>query len=70
MEVFKVPVPVAVSDIVDADPDQEETVGRLPWCIGRLGPKDGDEESFDLVFERQYRWDVWSDEVGIDCCTT
>lgn len=63
VEDIEVLVPVAVADVVDADPEREETVGGFPWCERRLGAQDWEEETLDLVLEREHGWHPRRDQV-------
>lgn len=68
MEDVKVAEPVRVSNVVDADPDEEERGVGFPaevdWCCW-FG-EEGDEEVVDLVLEREDFGLPRGDEVGVD----
>lgn len=51
MEVIKVLVPVAVSNVVDTNPEGEETVGGFPRRERGLLAKYWEEKTLDLVLE-------------------
>lgn len=69
VEVIKVLVPVAIANVVDADPESEETVGGFPRRERGLSAKDWDEKTLDLVFERENGGHIGRDKVGVDCGT-
>lgn len=67
MEVIKVLVPVAVANVIDADPESEKTVGGFPRRERGLLAKDWEEKTLDLVFKRENGGRIGRDKIGVDC---
>jgi hypothetical protein len=68
MEVIEITEPVRVSDIVDADPDEEQALVSLPFqvCWGNWLREVWDEEVVDLILEGEDVVSPRLNELGVD----